>query len=149
MDWFNKWPSEALNAVAIKQMEESPFDDELKDKIVRATEVFHTEAIELSKRFFQQTNRQNYVTPTSFLDLMNVFQSLLDKQRNFLYDKKQSYESGCTKLEEQTQEVENMQQEITEKRPKLEEFEENTRQLMEELHEKAVTEVEPKRQLIR
>ena len=78
----------------MKMMEETPFDDTLKDKIVQATEIFHIESIELSKKFLNETARNNYVTPTSFLDLMNVFQALLDKQRNYLYDKKLSYENG-------------------------------------------------------
>lgn len=94
LDWFHKWPVEALNAVAMKMMEETPFDDELKKRIVRATEIFHEETTELSKSFLIEQSRTNYVTPTRFLDLMNVFQSLLDKQRNFLYDKKLSYENG-------------------------------------------------------
>ena len=90
LDWFHKWPVEALNAVALKMMDEAPFEDDLKERIVRACEVFHLEATELSKKFLQETGRQNYVTPTSFLDLMNVLNSLLDKQRNLLYDKKLS-----------------------------------------------------------
>ena len=94
LDWFHKWPVEALNAVAMKMMEETPFNDALKLKIIKATEIFHIETIQLSKQFLLETSRHNYVTPTSFLDLMNVFQSLLDKQRNYLYEKKLSYENG-------------------------------------------------------
>ena len=94
LDWFHKWPVEALNAVAMKMMEVTPFEHELKLKIMKACEIFHIEARELSSRFFVETARNNYVTPTSFLDLMNVFQSLLDKQRTYLYNKKLNYESG-------------------------------------------------------
>lgn len=101
LDWFHKWPVDALNAVAMKMMEETPFDDDLKNKIVQATEIFHEESTELSKTFLSETARTNYVTPTRFLDLMQVFQSLLDKQRNYLYDKKLSYESGIQKLMQQ------------------------------------------------
>jgi len=57
LDWFNKWPVEALNAVAMRMMEETPFEDALKEKIVRATEIFHIEARELSKTFFSETGR--------------------------------------------------------------------------------------------
>ena len=57
LDWFNKWPVEALNAVAMHMMEETPFEDVLKEKIVRATEIFHLEAMELSKSFFEETGR--------------------------------------------------------------------------------------------
>jgi dynein heavy chain len=85
----------------MKMMEETPFDDDLKNKIVQATEIFHEESTELSRTFLSETARTNYVTPTRFLDLMQVFQSLLDKQRNYLYDKKLSYESGIQKLMQQ------------------------------------------------
>ena len=63
----------------MKMMEETPFDDELKKKIVKATEIFHEETTELSRSFLLESSRTNYVTPTRFLDLMAVFQSLLDK----------------------------------------------------------------------
>ena len=46
---------------------------------------------------------------------MNVFQSMLDKQRNFLYDKKMSYENGINKLMDQHEEIIIMQQDINEK----------------------------------
>ena len=105
LDWFHKWPVEALNAVAMKMMEHTPFDDDLKEKIIRATEIYHSEASELSKSFLNEIGRHTYVTPTSFLDLMNVFNLLLDKQRNILYDKKHSYESGVQKLASQHEEI--------------------------------------------
>lgn len=79
-------------------MDENPFDDELKNKIVSACQVFHTEAVELSRTFLREAGRNNYVTPTSFLDMMNVFQSLLYKQRSFLYEKTVNYKSGIEKL---------------------------------------------------
>ena len=44
LDWFNRWPVQALNAVAMKMMEETPFDDEQKERIVKATEIFHIES---------------------------------------------------------------------------------------------------------
>ena len=148
LDWFNRWPVQALNAVAMKMMEETPFDDEQKERIVKATEIFHIESRELSKQFFRETGRWNYVTPTSFLDLMSVFQSLLDKQRNYLYDKKLNYENGIQKLLQQHDEIIVMQQDINEKQPKLEEMEKSTECLMQELKEKAENEVEPyKRQI--
>lgn len=80
-----------------------------------------------------ETSRHNYVTPTSFLDLMNVFQSLLDKQRNYLYEKKLSYENGIQKLMQQQEEIIIMQQDINDKQPKLEELEIKTEELMKKI----------------
>lgn len=90
-------------------MDEAPFEDDLKSRIVKACEIFHLESTELSKKLLIETDSHNYVTPTSFLDLMSVFNNLLDKQRNYLYDKKLSYESGISKLMEQKENVAGMQ----------------------------------------
>ena len=124
---------EALHAVAMKRMEETPFDDDLKAKIVSACEIFHLEAAELSKRYLLESGRHNYVTPTSFLDLMRAFQALLDKQRTYLYEKQQSYAAGIEKLQEQKQRVTEMQQVINEAQPRLEEQEVNTEHKKREL----------------
>jgi dynein heavy chain len=98
IDWFTSWPKEALQAVAAKFMEDTPFDDEVKEAIVQTCHMFHTESLDLSANFLRETKRTNYVTPTSYLDLMHIFQKLLDKQRTKLYDKKISYETGVDKL---------------------------------------------------
>ena len=110
----------------MKRMEETPFDEDLKAKIVSACETFHLEAAELSKRYLLETGRHNYVTPTSFLDLMRAFQALLDKQRTYLYEKQQAYAAGIEKLQEQKQEVTEMQQAISDDQPRLEELQVST-----------------------
>ena len=148
LDWFHKWPVEALNAVAMKMMDEAPFEDDLKSRIVKACEIFHLEATELSKKFLLETDSHNYVTPTSFLDLMNVFNNLLDKQRNYLYDKKINYEQGISKLMEQKEEVAQMQQMINDDQPRLQEMQVNTEIKKKELDQKAENEVEPKKRQI-
>ena len=58
----------------------------------------------MSKNFFKLMKRHVYITPTTYLDLMEIFLELLEKQRNKLYDKKVSYETGVSKLT-QTQEA--------------------------------------------
>ena len=73
IDWFTTWPKEALRAVAAKFMEETPFDEDVKRSIVQTCHMFHVETIELSSSFKREINRTNYVTPTSYLDLMHIF----------------------------------------------------------------------------
>jgi dynein heavy chain len=77
--------------------------------------MFHTETLELSETYLKETHRTNYVTPTSYLDLMLIFQKLLDKQRNKLYDKKVSYETGIDKLIKTADAVTQMQHDLNEK----------------------------------
>lgn len=120
IDWFTSWPKEALRAVAAKFMEETPFDDDAKQSIVQTCHMFHEESLSLSKSFLREVKRTNYVTPTSYLDLMFIFQKLLDKQRTKLYDKKISYETGIDKLMSTAEAVTQMQHDLNEKQPQLE-----------------------------
>ena len=50
---------------------------------------FHTTTRQLSERFFTELSRHNYVTPTSYLELINTFKALLDKKRMLV-----AWESG-------------------------------------------------------
>jgi dynein heavy chain len=42
---------------------------------------FHTSTQDLSVEFFKRLGRHNYVTPMSYLDLINTFKDLLSKKR--------------------------------------------------------------------
>ena len=46
---------------------------------------FHTSTQLLSDQFLVRLNRHNYVTPTSYLELIHTFKSLLDKKRTWVY----------------------------------------------------------------
>ena len=42
---------------------------------------FHTSTRLLSERFALELERYNYVTPTSYLELISTFKTLLDRKR--------------------------------------------------------------------
>ena len=42
---------------------------------------FHTGTRQLSARFLNELKRHNYVTPTSYLELINTFKVLLQKKQ--------------------------------------------------------------------
>lgn len=44
-----------------------------------------TRVVSLSKRFLAEMNRNYYVTPTSYLELINTFKNLLNVQRQEVY----------------------------------------------------------------
>lgn len=43
--------------------------------------LFHTDTVQLSAEYYDQLQRRNYVTPTSYLELINTFKSLLQPKR--------------------------------------------------------------------
>ena len=54
---------------------------------------------ELSDKFSEELGRQNYVTPTSYLELISSFKALLASKRGEVLKLKKRYEVGLEKLE--------------------------------------------------
>ena len=74
---------------------------------------------ELSVEYHAELKRHNYVTPTSYLELIGAFRSLLDKQRGMVTEAKSRYDVGLQKLTETSEQVAGMQAELVELQPKL------------------------------
>lgn len=56
-------------------------DEDDKDGCTEMCQMFHTTTSDLSARFFSELDRHNYVTPTSYLELLATFKLLLDKKQ--------------------------------------------------------------------
>ena len=52
----------------------------------------------INLRFYAILRRHNYVTPTSYLELILTFKNLISKKRNEIMMLKQRYETGLEKL---------------------------------------------------
>jgi dynein heavy chain, axonemal len=78
-------------------------------------------ASNMSRLFLKEMGRHYYVTPTSYLELINTFKSLLHTQRMEVLELKTRYENGLTKLLETASQVNAMQVELEELQPKLKE----------------------------
>ena len=68
---------------------------------------FHRSAATLSDDFRRNARRQNYVTPTSFLELLSQFSSSLGIKQTEVKSARQRYVVGLEKLEFATQQVRN------------------------------------------
>ena len=75
--------------------------------------------IECSDKFFSILSRHNYVTPTSYLELILTFKKLLHKQREDIMKQKKRYEIGLEKLEFAASQVFVMKKELTDLKPQL------------------------------
>ena len=58
----------------------------------------HSSVRELSEEYLATEGRHNYVTPTSYLELLTMFTSLLRKQRETVSGQKRRYEVGLEKV---------------------------------------------------
>ena len=59
----------------------------------------------LSEKFFEETERRVYVTPSSYLELLGLFKSLLTKKQEEIIDNKDRYIKGLHKLEDAGKQV--------------------------------------------
>eukprot|EP00607_Mallomonas_marina_P003229 CAMPEP_0182426058 /NCGR_PEP_ID=MMETSP1167-20130531/12539_1 /TAXON_ID=2988 /ORGANISM="Mallomonas Sp, Strain CCMP3275" /LENGTH=182 /DNA_ID=CAMNT_0024607223 /DNA_START=271 /DNA_END=816 /DNA_ORIENTATION=+ len=75
----------------------------------------------MSKKYMSEMGRSYYVTPTSYLELINTFKNLLSIQRREVLDSKARYDNGLSKLKETAEQVNDMQVFLEDLQPKLQE----------------------------
>ncbi|XP_052827203.1 dynein axonemal heavy chain 7 [Octopus bimaculoides] len=119
IDWFQSWPKDALEAVARRFLGDIKMGDDDKYGCTEMCQMFHTTTSELSARFFSELERHNYVTPTSYLELLSTFKLLLDKKQTEVSLQRQRYVVGLEKLDSAASQVSIMQKELTDLQPLL------------------------------
>lgn len=120
INWFTAWPSDALVAVARKFLSDVTFQDEDdRSNIVALCQQFHVDVKELSKDFMISLKRVNYVTPTSYLELILAFKQNLDKKRIEISTAQKRYEVGLEKLAFAAEQVVQMQRTLADLQPEL------------------------------
>lgn len=68
-------------------------------RVVEMCKTFQTSVVDLSERYFSRLRRHNYVTPTSYLELILTFKTLLNIKRNEVNNAKKRYIVGLQKLD--------------------------------------------------
>ncbi|XP_030613861.1 dynein heavy chain 7, axonemal isoform X2 [Archocentrus centrarchus] len=119
IDWFQTWPEDALQAVAYCFLGDVKMTDEARKGCITMCKNFHTSTINLSQRFRTELQRHNYVTPTSYLELISTFKALLKTKRIDVMTMKCRYEVGLEKLKSAAEQVATMQVELEALQPQL------------------------------
>lgn len=122
IDWFTQWPQDALRSVASTFL--GGIDVEIEPPSVRTAVcemcvLMHESVHELSTQYRQEAKRFNYVTPTSYLELISTFKTLLTKSQKSVHEQKRRYEIGLQKLSSAEGQVASMQTELTALKPVL------------------------------
>lgn len=113
IDWYTPWPADALSAVATKFLtpvaqasvssgaspaaggEAGAADPaavtEMAQGLAGCCRLIHRGSAELSARFRAEAGRVNYVTPTSYLELLTMFATLLDRRRGAVAKQQKRY----------------------------------------------------------
>jgi len=120
IDWFHEWPAEALYSVAKQQLVGANVELPDLEGSLRMFQMIHQSVETFSKEFLRKTNRNVYVTPTSFLELLSSFRQILADKRDQVDTQRKRYSVGLTKISDAEEAVAGLQQMLVEKKPALE-----------------------------
>ncbi|XP_051280505.1 dynein axonemal heavy chain 12 [Dicentrarchus labrax] len=148
IDWFQPWPEEALERVANSFLESLDMSENERQEVIPICKTFHTSAKQLSQRFLSELGRHNYVTPTSYLELIAAFRLLLTQRRDTVMKAKQRYTNGLDKLAFAESQVGEMKKELVDLQPKLEQAKIDNTKMMKVIEVESV-EVEAKSKIVR
>ncbi|RNF10287.1 1-beta dynein [Trypanosoma rangeli] len=124
INWFAKWPNEALREVGLrylKETRENTEDDVVLEEIADVFVHMHDTTSTISQEMLEQIHRYNYVTPSSYLDLVRGFRKLLRQQRDEILEQRDKLKNGMAKLEETKLAVGKMTEELKVQDAKLQE----------------------------
>lgn len=81
LDWFTEWPEEALINVAKGSFADEAVDmGKDADSCVEMFKCIHQSVEAMSDRFLNELRRKNYVTPTSYLELLSTYRKILTER---------------------------------------------------------------------
>ena len=146
-DWYHTWPTNALYQVANQFLKNIDVTKDILKIIVTICVDMQQRVINLSNQYYLQYKRRNYITPSSFLKLITIFNNLFNQYRGKILKDKQKYEVGLSKLNNTSVQVAHMQDEINELQPKLIISTKETEELMNTISKKT-TEINATRELV-
>jgi dynein heavy chain len=135
-DWYDPWPKEALASVAQRAFSSAPESLGIADMSTNLSDMssfIHVSAAESADGMFNALRRKTYTTPTSFLELMNIFLDMYGKLRDKLGTRLERYTIGASKMSETRAVVETLQTQIVEMQPVLVQAMADTAKLLEQV----------------
>lgn len=98
IDWFSNWPTEALYSVALGLLAKNTETPEECQALATTTVFMHKTVEDASLRFYKEMKRHYYTTPSSYLELLKLYQSLLKAKTQDLVNKRKRIANGLNKI---------------------------------------------------
>nr|XP_014351765.1 PREDICTED: dynein heavy chain 6, axonemal-like [Latimeria chalumnae] len=134
IDWFVEWPREALFSVSKTFFSNIDLGhDEMRDRFSEMCVEIHMGVTVMAEQFYAELRRHYYTTPTSYLELINLYLAMLGEKRKQLISARDRVKNGLTKLLETNVLVDNMQVELSALEPVLKQKSVDVDALMEKL----------------
>jgi len=105
----------------------------VRDQLSKACVDIHQSVQNALKPFFEQYRRHVYVTPLSYLNLIDTYTMMLDERHKTLSTQLQRYRQGLLKLRQTNQAVAQLRASLIELQPQLEKTSLQTAELLKDL----------------
>uniref|UniRef100_A0A4W3JLB2 Dynein axonemal heavy chain 6 n=1 Tax=Callorhinchus milii TaxID=7868 RepID=A0A4W3JLB2_CALMI len=134
IDWFVQWPREALLSVSKTFFTNIELgSEEMKSKFSEMCVEIHTSVNHMAEKYYSELRRRYYTTPTSYLELINLYLSMLEQKRQELVSARDRVKNGLTKLLETNDLVDKMKIELSALEPILQKKSVEVNALMQKL----------------
>eukprot|EP00071_Canis_lupus_P026518 XP_022260075.1 dynein heavy chain 6, axonemal [Canis lupus familiaris] len=134
IDWFVQWPREALLSVSKTFFSNIDIGkEELKEKLSLMCVNVHLSVSNMAERYYTELRRRYYTTPTSYLELINLFLTMLSEKKKQLVSARDRVKNGLTKLLETNVLVDKMKLDLSALEPVLLQKSQDAEALMDKL----------------
>jgi dynein heavy chain len=134
IDWYLPWPQDALLNVAerfIGTMEGVP--DEVKGPLSSLCPKVHGLVEHYSDLFFSELRRKFYISPKSYLDMIQLYTKLLGERRAELSEARDRFLTGLAKMAEVSKVIASAKEELAKLEPVLKEKSASTEILLKQV----------------
>jgi len=131
IDWFDKWPEDALLSVSHRFLVDLDLpNEEMRASLAEMCVVVHRSVENASVKFEKELRRRVYTTPSSYLDLIRLYLAKLAEKREALGKQRHILKTGLRKLKETNDVVVELQITLTKLQPELKEKSKMTEKLL-------------------
>ncbi|GAW80117.1 dynein heavy chain [Plasmodium gonderi] len=140
INWFLKWPLEALVNVSTAYLNNFNIDieEKLRDDFFNLFAIVHKKVSDTCETYRERMRRNTYVTPKSYLSFIDLYKQMYVKKYEEIQFLKESVDIGLKKLNEAAMDVQKMRENLTTEEEKLKESDEQTNILLEKVKKESL-----------